>query len=369
MLASEIASKFDEIRDEIKEEYVKPDGRPWIIGFSGGKDSTLVLHLVTEALLELSHADRNRDVHVVANDTLVESPIVASYVDAVLAQLTEAFAGLSLPVSVQKTVPELNNTFWVNLIGRGYPAPTRLFRWCTDRTKIRPTTNYIRREVADHGEVVLLLGVRRSESSARAKIARKYDNGGRLNRHNDIAGCFVYRPILELTTEDVWEFLSAMNPPWGGTHRSLLALYRSAQDGECPVVMDPDAAPSCGSSSVRFGCWTCTVVEKDKSFRNSLEKGFKHLEPMAAFRDWLKEFCYDPQNRMEQRRNGQDGLGPLTFEARHEVLATLLELQRETSEKLISEAEIKRIKEIWKEDKSLVLMNKANRLLKIVGSN
>lgn len=362
-----LAEKISRIKNEIKDEYRTPHKHPWIIGFSGGKDSTLVLHLVVESLLEIPWSERKRPVHVVANDTLVESPIVQTYVDGTLESLRHSLDGLQLPFEVNKTTPPVEQTFWVNLIGRGYPAPTRMFRWCTDRMKIRPTTDFVRNEVAAEGEVILLLGVRRSESAARAATAKRYDNGGRLNSHNDIAGCLVFRPILDLTTDEVWEYLMEAPAPWGGNHSALVKLYRDATGGECPMVLDPDAQPSCGSSSVRFGCWTCTVVDKDKSFRNQIDKGFEDLVPMATFRDELKDFCYDEANRMKQRRNGQDGIGPLTFEAREEVLNKLLELQKQVKVPLISEDEIRTIKSIWAQDKSTHLMRKADRLLSMLG--
>jgi DNA sulfur modification protein DndC len=366
-LTPELDRTIEAIKQDIKDEYRQPHEKPWIIGFSGGKDSTLMLHLVVESLLELPWSERRRAVHVVANDTLVESPIVAAYVDKILGTLAASLKRLELPIAVVKTTPEVSNTFWVNLIGRGYPSPTRLFRWCTDRMKIKPTTEYVRRKADESGEVILLLGVRRSESSARSKSAKRYDNGGRLNRHNDIVACWVFRPILELDTDEVWETLMSAPPPWGGSHKSLIELYRNAVGGECPVVLDPDAAPSCGSSSIRFGCWTCTVVEKDRSFRNSMEQGFEYLEPMADFRDWLKEFCYRKENRMTTRRNGQDGIDPLTFEARKEVLAGLENLQDRVGHPLISPAEMRRIEEIWAEDKSQVAVQKADRLLGLIG--
>lgn len=362
-----LGEKVEGIKDAIKDEYRASHSRPWIIGFSGGKDSTLVLHLVVESIMELPWSERVRPVHVVANDTLVESPIVQTYVDGILGNLQHALDGLELPFTVAKTTPAVDQTFWVNLLGRGYPAPTRMFRWCTDRMKIRPTTDFVKREVAAEGEVILLLGVRRSESAARAATAKRYDNGGRLNSHNDIPGCLVFRPILELTTDEVWEYLMAVNAPWGGNHQALVKLYRDAMGGECPMVLDPDAQPSCGSTSVRFGCWTCTVVDKDKSFRNQIDKGFEHLVPMATFRDWLKEFCYTDENRMKQRRNGQSGIGPLTFEARAEILERLLSLQDSVKVALISEQEVKEIHKIWQQDKSTHLMRKADQILAILG--
>ncbi|WFS63395.1 DNA phosphorothioation system sulfurtransferase DndC [Pseudodesulfovibrio thermohalotolerans] len=369
LISPQLHKEIEAIKENIKDEYRQPHDKEWIVGFSGGKDSTLMLHLVVESILEIPWSQRKRPIHVVANDTLVESPIVQGYVNRILAQLKVSLNDLDLPFIVQKTVPGKDQTFWVNLIGRGYPAPTRMFRWCTDRLKIRPTTSYIRDKISQEGEVILLLGVRRSESAARAKSASRYDNGGRLNRHNDIQGCWVFRPILELDTEDVWEFVLGVDSPWGDSHAELVRLYKDAAGGECPLVIDPDSAPSCGSSSIRFGCWTCTVVKKDKSFRNAMEKEqYASLEPMADFRDWLREYCYEPEHRMPMRRNGQDGPGPLTFDARKEVLSSLLELQEKVEEDLISDVEMELIEKIWLEDKSQMAVHQANRLLNLMES-
>jgi len=362
----DLLDKLTAIRADLRDEYLQPHTRPWIVGFSGGKDSTLVLQLVLEMLLELPPSKRTRAVHILSNDTLVESPVVQSFVDAVLDRLRDAVEGLRVPVVVVKTTPDPDSTFWVNLIGRGYPAPNRLFRWCTDRMKIKPTTAYIRAQASAAGEVILLLGVRRQESSARAKSVKRYDNGTRLNAHNDLKGCLVYRPIVELSTDEVWLALMQLRPPWGGTHRELATLYRNAQAGECPFVVDQNDAPSCGTSSSRFGCWTCTVIEKDRSMQGFIESGYEHLEPLAGFRDWLQEFSRTPTNRELERRNGTEGLGPFTPVARREVLRRLLEVQAAFTFKLISPAEVERIEQIWRDDECRVALTKANKLLKML---
>jgi DNA sulfur modification protein DndC len=350
------------------DEYTAGHQRPWIVGFSGGKDSTLLLHLVFETLLELPPSSRQRPVHVLSNDTLVESPVVQSFTDLSLDRVREGAEALGLPITVAKTYPDVDMTFWVNLIGRGYPAPNRNFRWCTDKMKIRPTTAYIRQQVSAAGEVILLLGVRRSESTARAKVMRRYDNNGaRLNPHNDVADVLVFRPIVELTTEDVWLTLLQLPSPWGGTHRDLATLYRNSQGGECPFVVDSSDAPSCGTSSSRFGCWTCTVVEKDRSLMGFVDNGFEHLEPLVLFRDWLQQFSRDDANRMFVRRNGNEGKGPFTFEARRGILERLVSLEEEIGMKLISPAEVERIHLIWADDESRTAVRRIDRLLSVLG--
>ena len=357
-LDPELKRAIEAIRADLLDEYRQSHGYPWIVGFSGGKDSTLVAHLVFELLLELARDDRRRPVHVVANDTLVESPLVIAHIARVQDEMRAAVEAWRLPVEVVTTRPDPDHTFWVNLIGRGYPTPNRTFRWCTDRMKIQPTSRYIKQQVAASGEVVLLLGVRRDESATRAGSVARYDNGHRLNRHNDLPGCMVYRPIVDLSTDQVWEFLASVRPPWGGSHQALIQLYRDAGGGECPVVTQKSDVPSCGTTSSRFGCWTCTVVEKDRSLEGFVESGFTEFGPLLEFRDWLLTIRNDPEMRSARRRDGRytiapNGVfvpGPFTIRARMEILDRLLKLQDRIGRPLISDAELRRIHQIWAED-------------------
>ncbi len=356
--AAEDQSPWPQICEEIAAEYSAPHSRPWIVGFSGGKDSTLVAHLVFEHLLSLPRSERRRRVHIVSNDTLVESPLVIAHVRTVLEEICLAAAAFDLPVTVGITAPKSDDTFWVNLIGRGYPSPNRSFRWCTDRMKIQPTSRYVREQVHAAGEVVLLLGVRRDESATRAGSVARYDNGQRLNRHNDLVGCWVFRPIVELSTEDVWEFLGSKRPPWGGSHDRLIKLYRDAGGGECPVVTAKSDAPSCGTTSSRFGCWTCTVVEKDRSLAGFVEAGFGEFTPLLDFRDWLVSIRNDPSRRLARRRNGQMTVtsagvhipGPFTLATRVEILQRLLALEEKIGKRLIQPSEIEQIRTLWAQD-------------------
>lgn len=344
------------ILEELRDEYRQPHDAPWIIGFSGGKDSTLLAQLVFEMLLALPPRDRRRRVHLVANDTLVESPVIARHLDLVLDRISKAVEPLRLPVTVARTVPELEQTFWVNLIGRGYPSPSRMFRWCTDRMKIAPTARYVREQVDAAGRVIMLLGVRAAESHQRAVSVFRYRNAGeRLNPHNSLQGCMIYKPIVDLTTDEVWQVLLQSSPPWGGSHRELVTIYRNAAGAECPLVTDKEEAPSCGTKSSRFGCWTCTVVEKDRSAEAFVGAGHDNLEPLLEMRDWLKRLREDNSRRSARRRNGRlnfvgDGRlipGPFTLAARREILDRLLATQEEVGFQLITPEEIEAIHRQW----------------------
>jgi DNA sulfur modification protein DndC len=273
----------------------------------------------------------------------------------VLVRMSEGLGALASPVEVVKTTPLPEESFWVNLLGRGYPAPKRMFRWCTDRMKIRPTTRFIQEQVAHNGEAILLLGTRRAESAERAKNTDRRASatpGARLNPHSDLKGCWVFTPLLDLSTDDVWVTLLQLRPPWGGDHRELVRLYNQANGGECPFVVSPDDPASCGTNSARFGCWTCTVVEKDNSIQAMIDAGFADLEPLADFRNRIETLSENPDCRSKVRRNGQPGLGPLTIETRKLLLEELLALRQTTSLPLISDHEVRLIREHWARDET-----------------
>ncbi len=352
---------FNQVVADVRDEYLSDtQSFPWIVGFSGGKDSTLVAHAVFAALLDISPSRLTRPVHIIANDTLVESPLVVSHLHQSLEELRNAAETLKLPVTVATTNPNKENTFWVLLIGKGYPSPNSTMRWCTDRLKIQPTSRYILDQVAACGSAIIVLGVRKDESSSRRRSVESFQNdvGTRLHPHKELKGAYVYRPIVELATDDVWEILASKAPPWGGSHNRLIKLYRDASGGECPVVMSHEDAPGCGTNSSRFGCWTCTVVEKDKSLQGFVDSGNHQYAPLITFRDWLRGIRNDLSHRQGRRRNGKISImdngkiipGPFTLDARRMILDRLLQTQNEYGDTLISDQEIETIKRIWATD-------------------
>ena len=354
----DVDSLWRQIMQEVRDEYLSESQHyPWIVGFSGGKDSTLVAHAVFEALLSVPPSARTRPVHIVSNDTQVESPFVVAHLNEVTEQIRHAAANLDLPIIVARTQPDLDKTFWTLLIGKGYPSPNSNMRWCTDRLKIGPTSSYIKKYVSECGAAIVVLGVRSAESNKRQQTIQRYQNlrNSRLNEHNDLPGALVFRPIVQLTTDDVWELLGSMDAPWGGTHGALFKLYRDAEGGECPVVLSKEEAPGCGTANSRFGCWTCTVVEKDRSLQGYIDAGNHQYRPLVDFRDWLKSIRNDPERRQAMRRNGRltfDATGrhipgPFTIQARREILDKLLTTQAEFASPLISQAELNLIYEIW----------------------
>jgi len=352
--------------DEIHTLY-KADNRPWVIGYSGGKDSTAILQLVYLALLALPEAERQKPVFVVSSDTLVETPVVVGLIIGTLGKIQKSANQHGINLHSQQVVPNIKETFWVNLIGKGYPAPTRQFRWCTERLKINPVSEFILSRVAEYGEVVVVLGSRIAESSSRAQVMRKHKiEGKRLAKHSSLPSAYVYTPIEDWTADDVWEFLFTGEAPWGGNHQALFDLYKDSNAGECPLVIDT-STPSCGNS--RFGCWVCTVVSKDKSMDGLIESGHTWLVPLQDFRNQLFNTTI-PENKNEfrnfKRRTGkvtsagsEDGIkfipGPYWLSYRKELLTKLLKIQKEVQKEdpnleLITTGELEEIRNAWIQD-------------------
>ncbi len=349
--------------DEIIDQYLFADKslRPWIIGFSGGKDSTVMLQFVWKALQHIKQLGLvpYREIYIVCNDTMVENPVITEYVYRVLEKIEQAAVEQDLPIRVIKTIPRLEDSFWVNLIGKGYPAPNNAFRWCTERLKIKPTQRFILEQVDEFGEAVILIGTRSAESASRAKSMKKHEiKGKRLSKHPTQPNTFMYAPIRHLSLEEVWYTINTMPSPWGASNEELFQIYSdaSADDYECPTVITDKEHKSCGQS--RFGCWTCTVVKQDKSMSALIENGLIWLKPLLQLRNELAEERNITENRMPQRRNGTDainGMGPYLPKYRASVLLRLLQAQKEVQKykphvELITNQELIAIQTIWYRD-------------------
>lgn len=354
------------IIEEIQSIYLKYP-QPWVIGYSGGKDSTTVLQLVWLAIEELPSKNRNKPIYVIASDTQVETPVIVNHLDETLSRVNKSAKEKDLPFHAQKVMPTLNDSFWVNLIGRGYPAPTTRFRWCTDRMKIKPANKFIEEKVTEHGEVIMLLGVREQESATRQQLMRTYQVKEHvLRRHTSLPGAYVYAPIADWSVDDVWTFLFQVESPWGNKNRDLAAMYRDANAGECPLVID-DSTPSCGNS--RFGCWVCTVAEKDTSMQAMIDSGEDWMEPLLEVRNFLKETT-DPERKREFRGiKGRDGrvffkndselaARTYTLETSQKILSDVLEAQKRINEQvegdektLISKEELHEIRRLWRTER------------------
>lgn len=346
------------------------DDIPWMIGYSGGKDSTAAVQLVWMAIEALPVEQRKKPIHVMNTDTLVESPIVAKWVEKSLEAMQIAATERNLPFIPERLIPDFNNTFWVNLLGRGYPFPRMKYRWCTDRLKIQPVNNFIKNKIAEHGEIILVLGTRKQESARRNRTMTNLEKKRvreLLSPNPTLANELVFSPMESWSNDDVWAFLMQYKNPWGYSNQDLMTMYRGATaDNECPLMIDKDM-PSCGKS--RFGCWVCTMVESDKSMEamiaNDEEKEW--MTPLLEFRNEFGNPEGDRERRSFRKMRGnlqgnygQLFHGPYKREVREQWLRKLLQIQKDINENgpeefrsldLIRIEELRAIRRIWVLDK------------------
>jgi len=354
-----------DIYEEIRSVYLS-DNRPWILGFSGGKDSTCMAQLVWYAIADLPPEKRQKKIFIISSDTLVESPKIVEQITSSLDEMEQTAKTQGLPISTNLLRPTLENTFWVCLLGRGYPAPSNNFRWCTDRLKIQNADRFIIEKVSEYGEAIIILGTRKDESGTRQQLMNLYEiKNSLLSRHSKFAQTYVYTPIRDFTLEDVWNYLLQNKNPWGKNNRDLLALYQNANASECPLVVDT-STPSCGNS--RFGCWTCTVITTDNTTRNLIDNGEEWMQTLVDLRQELKD-TQVPERKLEfrevKRRDGKvtfhsDGTekitpGPYKLNFCKTYLEKLLSGQKKVQKEgpdpnmeLISEEELHEIQRIWR---------------------
>ena len=358
-------NEYKEIKKEMEMVYLH-DRRPWMIGYSGGKDSTLLCQLVFEMLESLPEEKRWKPVYIVTSDTMVENPIVKTYMHKMSKAINEVSAKKKLNVQAHMIYAETRQTFWSLVIGLGYPTPEPPgFRWCTERLKINPSNTFTYNTIKKDGEIVILLGVRKAESAARSRsITSREIEGKILTPHPQIAKAYVYSPLAEIRNENVWEYLLQGDgrSAWETDNNYLYSLYCGENLSEEDSVVgqvNKDNMKVTGNS--RFGCWICTMVKEDKSLKNFIDHGATELIPLRDFRNWLVELRSNPNARDYRRRNGsvylmangEYGRGPFTMETRKEILRRLLQLEVETGFELITMDELKMIDKMWEDEGDL----------------
>lgn len=364
---------IDKTTEEIRSLYLR-DSIPWIIGCSWGKDSTTVVQLVWNAIATLPPAKRTKSISIITTDTRVEEILVRRYVKKQIDCLNRGAIAFSMPFHNYLLRPEIENSFFVRVIGHGYAKPSQNgnYRWCTSRLKIDPADKFIKEHISHYGESYLVLGVRKEESSARARsIAKRAKDSveKNLNPSDSLPNSTIYTPIVDWSTNDVWMYLLQCDNPWGGDNQEIFRLYRGAtQDNECPLVTET-GTQSCGKS--RFGCWVCTVVTDNKSLEATIDNGNDWLQPLLDFRNELadpddrdkRDFRYAYKHKIYElnvnsNTNIQPQPGRYTKQWREVWLEKLLEAQVQVQlsaplgfedVELISLEELSLIRHVWRD--------------------
>lgn len=325
------AKKIDLVRTDIRDSYLA-NGIPWVIAYSGGKDSTMTLQLVLETIAE----SPGKQVHILYADTRVEPPPVIEQATSLLNKINNWARENNLPITAEIVYPTADDNFFVLVLGKGYLPPTRWFRWCTERLKVRPIKKYIRGLVREHGACTVLLGVRLKESQERDRGLNKRGYS-KWMPFEGLQGATIYAPILELSIEDVWTYLLDIDPPWGVDYSLLRQLYTGG-NSSCSLF--------CGG--IRFGCWVCTVVKKDRCTEGLAQiPGWDWLENFLGYRDLMLSVRNNPANRLLRNNNGHNYLGPLSLKARKYLYEELKELEKVIGINILSLEDETKIFDLW----------------------
>jgi len=301
----------------------------WIVTFSGGKDSTTTLIVSLEAALV--HPEQVERIDIVYSDTMLEIPLIRQFALDFMKTIQNMERVARLPIYCHIVCPEIEQRFWVCLLGKGYPPPHQRFRWCTRRLKIEPVENALKSFVKP-GKTLILTGVRFGESRARdARLHQSCGRGGECGQgvwfqfSSRLQAAYM-APIVEWGECDVWDFLQFHAPALGYPTRHIEdSIYNGRE--------------------TRFGCWICTVVRQDRTMEKiTALLQWSHLRPLLDFRQRVKELTSRPESRLI-RPDGKPGR--LTLAVRRQLLDELLKLQTTVGIEIVSPDEITIIQKYW----------------------
>lgn len=393
MASGEFEQKFEEIVDHMETTY-KEDDNDWCVMYSSGKDSSLVLSLVIKMLKRLSPFERTKKVHVISANTKVETKQMTEFLKRNLNFIKENTVGLNLHVHLVE--PEMKNSFYFTVIGKGYPfpIPESPFQWCTSKMKIQPMDNTLKELLENistdkNYKLTMLLGSRVDESASRAASINLYTREEEvMGTHKKFEDIRVYYPIKFIQTPDLWTYLSQLEDlGWGTTYEELFEHYSNGK--ECPMTQAGDEKnKACGASNSRNGCWVCLYAgRKDKMLQTLIDKGHDDAKYLSEWKAFLYDIRNDvrfrePLSRTEvkniiksdntfqldlfsdlelsekelsfkhYKRADKSSYNPggFTFECRLMLLQKLLYTQKMCGYELIPKEELDAVLRIWEED-------------------
>ena len=293
-------------------------GRPAVVLFSGGKDSSVLLNLALTAAIEQGRQGRNPMVVIAHSDVGVENPEIQRLVSGEIAKAARFAREHGVTAVVRVATPAFWDTFPVRVIGgRALPTFPDSRRDCQTDLKRLPNERelaLIERELVAKGwpQPVLMTGVRRDESAVRAASVKGRGEKA-VTLWTDTEGRLRLSPLLEWAVDDVWQYLGLANAgviPSYSRFEETMQTYQAAGGSSCVVVADAGMQKHSKPCSSRFGCWVCTAVREDKSLRQMIDTDrdrYGYLAPLAALRDFIAYTQYDWSRRQYVGRSIVDG--------------------------------------------------------------
>lgn len=301
--------------------------RHWAIAYSGGKDSTALVTIVTH-LIETQQIPTPQSLTVLYADTRQELPPLHLGAMQMLAELERR------GIRTQVVLPKLDDRYFVYMLGRGVPPPNNnTLRWCTPQIKVEPMTAALAALRDAYGEKFLMLtGVRVGESAARdGRIALSCSKNGAecgqgwFQETTPASVADTLAPLLHWRVCHVWDLLTFHAPSWGLPTALVAEVYGGDEAEEL---------------NARTGCIGCPLATKDVALDNLIAMPqWAYLEPLKRLRPLyveLRAFKHRKQKAGERNKDGKlssnpNRKGPLTLAAREWALGEVLAIQTEVN--------------------------------------
>jgi DNA sulfur modification protein DndC len=312
--------------------------RHWAIAYSGGKDSSATVTFVLAAIKQ-GLVPRPESLTILYADTRMELPPLQRTAMRLLDELrAEGF-------DAQVVLPDIDERFYVYMLGRGVPPPKNRFRWCTPQIKVEPMQNALAGLRERTGEKLLMLtGVRLGESAVRDQriaLSCSKDSGecgqGWFQTSTPKAVADTLAPLLHWRLCHVYDWLYFEQGRHGYDVSDIAVIY--------------------GDGDVRTGCVGCNLASRDTALEHLIRHpDWEHLRPLLELKPlyanlknpkWRKRKI-DPEIRQDgQYSENIQRMGPLTMEGRAYGLERVLDIQQRAGVDLINEVEEARIRELW----------------------
>lgn len=307
-----------------------PKYKHWVYAWSGGKDSSATM-TYTLYLIESKQIAAPERITVLLADTRLE--LLPLWFSAM--QIIDKLKDKGIEVNI--VCADIDNRFFVYMLGKGVPPPSNTFRWCTPKIKIDPMMEELQNIYNKYkNKFLLLTGVRQGESAVRdGRIAMSCGKDGaecgqgwyQLTAPDSI--CDKLAPILHWRVCSVWDWLKvfAPMPKYGGWPTQQIADSYGGDEAE--------------EKNARTGCVGCNLTEEDKALDLTIKNPeWTYLHPLKRLKLIYTELK-KPSNRLRKtepqyKKNGdlqknQNRMGPLTIDARLWALNEVLKIQYEVN--------------------------------------
>lgn len=300
------------------------EGNHLVVGTSFGKDSSVCNALVCSAMLDAREQGINIPRVVFAHSmTGYDNPAIDQYAIGEIKALRDYIHKHSLPAVVEVQEPTLSNDYLVNMVGgRMVATMPGTGRACADMLKVQ-TNRQLKRRLKSMlpGPVVNVVGKRWDESAMRA--SNMAASGERPDATVEVNGERLLTPIAHFTIDDVWmtvgmaklarESSTAAAYETYTDFEAMTKAYRDGNGGECMVSAFAYGKAGSTTCGARFGCWTCTQVESDRSMENMVAETHPHFRNLLNIRQYILDNHWDPSSRRWLSRE-PNSHGELTIE-------------------------------------------------------